>query len=146
MKYNQKSKELQDIELALQQYSDKHGGNVVITVNVCAFDENDDVIDDHLWFQGSDECMKVAVESMMDEINTRITKRKIIIIESYPADMTFEVFDELPEFTFNCPVRNEILLHQLQEQNIDSPCHAYSDYGVDCIEKFDGGEVWSIGS
>jgi len=71
---------------------------------------------------------------------------KTIIIEHYPTTMTFKVRKELPEFTFNCPVRNEILHRQLKKQKVDSPCHSYSDYGVDCIESFDGGEVWEIGS
>ena len=71
---------------------------------------------------------------------------KTIIIQHYPANMTFKVMKELPEFTFNCPVRNKILLYQLKKQQIDSPCHSYSDYGVDCIEVFDGGEIWEIGS
>lgn len=71
---------------------------------------------------------------------------KTIIIQHYPANMTFKVKKELPEFTFNCPVRNKILLYQLKKQQIDSPCHSYSDYGVDCIEVFDGGEIWEIGS
>lgn len=71
---------------------------------------------------------------------------KTIIIETYPAPMTFKVKKELPEFTFNCPVRNKILLYQLKKQKVNSPCHGYSEYGVDCITTFDGGEVWEIGS
>lgn len=71
---------------------------------------------------------------------------KIIIVEHYPANMTFKVIKELPEFTFNCPVRNKILHRQLKKNKVDSPCHLYTDYGVDLIEIFDGGEIWHIGS
>ena len=81
---------------------------------------------------------------------------KTIIIQDYPTDMCFKVRKELPEFTFNCPVRNKILHYQLKKQKVDSPCHAYSDYGVEFIEqnnvynevtdKFEDIEYWEIGS
>ncbi len=71
---------------------------------------------------------------------------KTIIINDYPATFTFKVRKELPEFTFDCPVRNAILHYQLRKQQIDSPCHGYSEYGVDAIEVFEGGEEWIIGS
>lgn len=71
---------------------------------------------------------------------------KTIIINHYPATFTFKVNGELPPFTFGCPVRNEILHCQLLKQKIESPCHAYDEYGVDEVEVFEGGEEWFIGS
>ena len=71
---------------------------------------------------------------------------KTIIINHYPTTMTFNVRQTLPEFTFNCPVRNKILHRRLRRKKVDSPSHSYTDYGVDCITVFDGGEIWEIGS
>lgn len=62
------SKELQDIEFALQQYSQKHGGDVIITVSVCAFDDDNQVVDDYMWFQGDQDCMKVSIEGLLEEV------------------------------------------------------------------------------
>ena len=81
---------------------------------------------------------------------------KTIFIDDYPTNMCFDVRKELPEFTGDCPVRNKILHYQLKKQNVDSPCHAYSDYVVECVEqmnayneladKYEDIEVWVIGS
>jgi hypothetical protein len=71
---------------------------------------------------------------------------KTIIITDYPANFTFKVRKDLPAFDEYCEVRQEILLRQLRRQNIDSPCHAYTDYGIDEVITFDGGEQWILGS
>jgi hypothetical protein len=71
---------------------------------------------------------------------------KRIVIEHYPATFIFDVRKELPEFEYGCKVRQEILLRQLKRQNIDSPCHAYSDYVIEHVEKHYTGEYWILGS
>jgi hypothetical protein len=71
---------------------------------------------------------------------------KTIIVDTYPATLLFKVRKELPEFKFNCPVRNKILHYQMKKQQVDSPCHLYTDYGVDSIEITPYGEIWQVGS
>lgn len=71
---------------------------------------------------------------------------KTIQINHYPATFSFKVRKDLPEFQFNCPVRNKILLYQLKKQRIDSPCHSYEDYGVDIVIPTETGEIWELGS
>ena len=71
---------------------------------------------------------------------------KTIIINHYPATFTFKVRKELPEFEDYCEIREEILHRQLRKQKIYSPCHSYSEYIVEAIETFDGGEEWIIGA
>lgn len=63
-----KTKELQDIDNALQAYYNKHKGNVVINVSVFAFDDNNDVVDDHLWLVGDKDILLTNNECMVDEI------------------------------------------------------------------------------
>lgn len=71
---------------------------------------------------------------------------KTIIINHYPATFTFKVRKELPVFEDYCEVREEILLRQLRKQKIYSPCHSYTEYVIEMVETFDGGEEWIIGS
>ena len=71
---------------------------------------------------------------------------KIIIINDYPTNFSFKVYEELPEFTFDCPVRTQILHDKMEELQIESPSHDFSDYCVEAIEPFGGGEEWIIGS
>jgi len=69
-----------------------------------------------------------------------------IIIENYPNDFSFEVTEKLPKFKFLCPVRTRIVQQQIEEQKIDIPYHDVSDYGVESIIPFEGGEVWELGT
>jgi hypothetical protein len=69
MKKESYSKELQNIEDALQAYYDKHNGDVLIHVSVCAFDSESNVIDDYLWMIGSKEMLLTSHECMLNEIN-----------------------------------------------------------------------------
>jgi len=71
---------------------------------------------------------------------------KQIIILDYPSNMTFQVRKELPEFNDSCDVRQEILLRQLKRQNIDSPCHSYSEYVIEDVIPMKECEMWIIGS
>jgi len=69
-----KSKELKMLEKALEAYYEKHGGNVIVNVSVCAFDENDNVIDDYLWLAGDMETLLTNNECMSDVIKNDYNK------------------------------------------------------------------------
>jgi hypothetical protein len=72
---------------------------------------------------------------------------KTIIIEGYPCTMSFQVRKELPEFTFDCPVRTSILHYQIKKRKIDTGFHHWSDYSVETIQILsDECEEWIIGS
>jgi hypothetical protein len=70
----------------------------------------------------------------------------IITVVAYPDTFSFVTRQSLPEFKWNCPVRNKILLKQLRKLNVDSPCHLWTDYGVEEIVKKYGQEFWYLGS
>ena len=70
----------------------------------------------------------------------------IITVVGYPDTFSFVTRQTLPEFQWNCPVRNKILLKKLRELDVDSPCHAWTDYGVEIINKKYGQEFWYLGS
>ena len=68
----------------------------------------------------------------------------IITVVGYPDTFSFVTRQVLPEFEWNCPVRNKILLKKLRELDIDSPYHGYDDYGVDKVEKKYNQEFWYL--
>jgi len=70
----------------------------------------------------------------------------IITVVGYPDTFSFVTRQVLPEFEWNCPVRNKILYKKLRELKIDSPCHGYSEYGLEEIVKKYGQEFWYLGS
>ena len=70
----------------------------------------------------------------------------IITVVGYPDTFSFITRKDLPNFKFDCPVRRKILHKKMNELQIDSPCHLYSDYGIDRIEKKYGQEFWYLGS
>ena len=71
---------------------------------------------------------------------------KRIIIDYYPATIYFDVKKQLPPFEYGCKVRQEILLRQLKRWDVNSPCHAYSDYIIEAVDPYYDGEIWIIGS
>jgi len=62
------SKELLQIEDALNAYYAKHEGDVIISVSVWGFDQQSNAIDDYLWLAGDKEVLLVNNECMMEEI------------------------------------------------------------------------------
>jgi hypothetical protein len=66
------SKELQQIDDALNAYYEKHNGDVVISVSVSAFDKQSNVIDDYLWLSGDKEVLLVNNECMIEEIKNLV--------------------------------------------------------------------------
>lgn len=70
----------------------------------------------------------------------------IITVVDYPDTFSFVTRQELPEFKFDCPVRTKILHKKLRELDIDSPCHAWTDYRVEQVVKKYGQEFWYLGS
>tara|TARA_R110000822_G_scaffold174091_1_gene313724 strand:+ start:616 stop:843 length:228 start_codon:yes stop_codon:yes gene_type:complete len=62
------SKELKAINKALNDYYNKHEGNVVISVSVSAFDKECEVIDDQIWLMGDTEILLIDNESVRNEI------------------------------------------------------------------------------
>jgi hypothetical protein len=73
---------------------------------------------------------------------------KQILIKDYPADMLFKVKNELPEFTYSCPVRNKILHRQIRNEiMVEQLSHYVNQYIVESIEVTEqGNEIWYIGS
>jgi hypothetical protein len=69
-----------------------------------------------------------------------------VVIKFYPATFSFNVDEELPPFNPGCEIRQEILLHELYEQEIDSYSHAYEDYYISRVIKTKTGEEWVLGS
>jgi hypothetical protein len=70
----------------------------------------------------------------------------IITVVGYPDTFSFITRQELPEFEWNCPVRRKILHKKMRELDINSPYHAWTDYGVDEVVKKYGQEFWYLGS
>lgn len=66
-----KTKELQDIENALEAYYNKHNGNVVMNVSIFAFDDNNDILDNYLWLVGDKDILLVNNDCMIDEIEEK---------------------------------------------------------------------------
>jgi hypothetical protein len=66
------SKELQQIDDALNAYYEKHNGDVVISVSVGGFDKQSNVIDDYLWLCGDREVLLVNNECMIQEIKNLV--------------------------------------------------------------------------
>jgi len=69
-----------------------------------------------------------------------------VSIKHYPASFSFEVDDELPKFNGYCETRQYILLDELYNQEIPSPCHMYEDYYICAVRKTKKGEEWILGS
>lgn len=70
----------------------------------------------------------------------------IITVVDYPDTFSFITREELPEFEWNCSVRNKILHKKMRELDINSPYHAWTDYGVEEVVKKYGQEFWYLGS
>jgi hypothetical protein len=70
----------------------------------------------------------------------------IITVVGYPDTFSFVTRQSLPEFEWNCPVRRKILHKKLKELDVDSPSHAWTDYGVDEVVKKYNQEFWYLGS
>jgi hypothetical protein len=73
MKDEQKSKELQAIEDAINTYIEKHNEDCVINVSISGFDSNHDVIDDLIWLHGDSELLLISNESMKEDIQILTT-------------------------------------------------------------------------
>lgn len=69
-----------------------------------------------------------------------------IIILDYPTTFSFNIEEELPEFGYGCETRTSILHRQIIQHQIETTCHNPSDYLVEVIYTFSGGEIWEIGS
>ncbi len=69
-----------------------------------------------------------------------------IIIRDYPSTFSFNLEKKLPKFQYGCHVRTRIVQQQIVQQQIETPFHEPSDYTVEVIIPFEGGEVWELGS
>lgn len=58
------SQELENLKKAIQDYIEKHQFACNVIVSVCAFDENDDVVDDWITLCGDDEVMSINYEEL----------------------------------------------------------------------------------
>jgi hypothetical protein len=74
MENKQKSKEVQAIEDSLNAYIEKHNGECVINVCICAFDSESDVIDDQIWLHGESGLLLINNEGMERKIKNRIAE------------------------------------------------------------------------
>jgi hypothetical protein len=70
----------------------------------------------------------------------------IITVVGYPDTFSFITRQELPEFEWDCPVRRKILHKKMRELDINSPYHAWTDYGLEEVVKKYGQEFWYLGS
>jgi hypothetical protein len=70
----------------------------------------------------------------------------IITVVGYPDTFSFITRQELPEFEWDCPVRRKILHKKMRELDINSPYHAWTDYGLEQVVKKYGQEFWYLGS
>ena len=62
------SKEVLGIMEAVDVYRKKHNGNVGIIIDVCAFDENNEVIDDRILLDGKPEVIKTMIEELPEDL------------------------------------------------------------------------------
>ena len=69
-----------------------------------------------------------------------------IIINEYPCTFSFDTEENLPKFKYGCRTRTKIVRQQIIRQQIETPFHEPSDYCVEEIFPFNGGEIWELGS
>jgi hypothetical protein len=63
------TKELKNLKKAIQDYIEKHQFACNVIISVCAFDENDDVVDDWITLCGDDDTMRVGYEELGKELD-----------------------------------------------------------------------------
>lgn len=68
------TKELQALKKAIQDYVDKHNFACNVIVSVCAFDENDDVVDDWIALCGDEETMSINYEELGKDLQEYFNK------------------------------------------------------------------------
>jgi hypothetical protein len=67
----------------------------------------------------------------------------------YPGNATFFIRTKVKPFKPwpKEDPRTRLLRRWLKRNNFPSPCHAYSDYVVECVERSENGdEHWIVGS
>lgn len=73
--------------------------------------------------------------------------KKTIFVKGYPASFTFETQVSLPEFSYGCDTRTELVQNAMRLQKIRSPHHEYADYIVEIVEPVgQNDELWHLGS
>jgi hypothetical protein len=72
--------------------------------------------------------------------------KKLIIVTDYPSTFSFHTKEKLPRFKFDCPVRTRIIQEELVKQKIETPYHEPNHYMVEEITRFEGGEIWGLGT
>lgn len=70
------SKEVEDIANALREYQQKHNNKVCISVDVCAFDEKEEIIDDAIFMSGVKDILIISLEERLKEL--KAMKKEII--------------------------------------------------------------------
>ena len=58
------TRELKKLKKAIQDYIEKHDFACNVIVSVCAFNKNDDVVDDWITLCGDDEVMSINYEEL----------------------------------------------------------------------------------
>jgi hypothetical protein len=71
------SKEVMNVCKALEKYSNKHKGNVVVSASLIAFDKAGEVIDDRIIQYGDQEILIIALEDMLKDVKEEYKKEKI---------------------------------------------------------------------
>lgn len=68
MKKEKISKEVNEVLKALNNYIDKHQGNCMVSLSICAFDNDSNVIDDRILLYGVKDVLLVDIKHMLKEI------------------------------------------------------------------------------
>lgn len=92
--------------------------------------------------EGDDE----TFEACMHHLDRKSENGLTITVVGYPCTFSFTTQQSLPDFSYGCPVRTELLHQKMEELGIESPTHAYTDYVVEAIEKEGQVEYWHLGS
>lgn len=66
------TKELKNIEKALNEYIKKHNSNVLINLSIYAFNKKGIVIDDMVFQYGADEVLKLDLELTLKELKQKM--------------------------------------------------------------------------
>ena len=70
------SKEVENIANALREYQQKHSDKVCISVDICAFDEKEKIIDDAIFMSGVKDILIISLEERLKEL--KAMKEEII--------------------------------------------------------------------
>lgn len=79
-------------------------------------------------------------------------KEKFIVVMHYPQTFTFFTDETLTDFNeeTGCSLRDRILHEELENQNIETPYHHYTEYVVEEVQSIMFGgiqtELWGLGS